>query len=98
DGCEPLLPDDAVAHLLGVRDAGAGDASSLRSKMKVVVMTASYPRYEGDPAGNFVGEAVTRLREAGVDVDVVSPASFRHYGIAYGSGVVGNLRRQPWRA
>jgi glycosyltransferase involved in cell wall biosynthesis len=65
--------------------------------MKVLVLTTSYPRYEGDPAGNFVGEAVERLRERGVEVDVVSPASFRHYGIAYGSGVVGNLRRQPWR-
>ena len=65
--------------------------------MKVVFLTTSYPRYEGDPAGNFVGEAVERLREAGVDVEVVSPASFRHYGIAYGSGVVGNLKRAPWR-
>ena len=61
-------------------------------------MTTSYPRYEGDPAGNFVGEAVSQLRNRGVDVEVVSPASFRHFGIAYGSGVVGNLRRQPWRA
>jgi glycosyltransferase involved in cell wall biosynthesis len=26
----------------------------------------------------------------------VSPASFRHYGIAYGSGVAGNLRRKPY--
>jgi glycosyltransferase involved in cell wall biosynthesis len=66
--------------------------------MKVLVLTTSYPRFEGDPAGNFVGEAVARLRERGVDVDVVSPATFRHFGIAYGSGVVGNLRRQPWRA
>ena len=66
--------------------------------MKVVVLTTSYPRYEGDPAGNFVGAAVEQLRERGVDVDVVSPASFKHYGIAYGSGVVGNLKRQPWRA
>jgi glycosyltransferase involved in cell wall biosynthesis len=33
-----------------------------------------------------------------VDVDVVSPADFRHFGIAYGAGVLGNLRRQPWRA
>jgi glycosyltransferase involved in cell wall biosynthesis len=65
--------------------------------MKVVVLTTSYPRYEGDPAGNFVGEAVERLRGAGVGVKVVSPASFRHYGIAYGAGVVGNLKRQPWR-
>src|SRR5439155_840527 len=62
------------------------------------VMTTSYPRYEGDPAGNFVGEAVSRLREAGVEMEVDSPASFKHYGIAYGSGVVGNLKREPWRA
>jgi glycosyltransferase involved in cell wall biosynthesis len=65
--------------------------------MRVVVLTTSYPRYEGDPAGTFVADAVERLRGQGVDVEVVSPASFRHFGIAYGSGVVGNLRRQPWR-
>jgi glycosyltransferase involved in cell wall biosynthesis len=29
-------------------------------------------------------------------VDVVSPASFRHFGIAYGHGIVGNLRARPW--
>ena len=66
--------------------------------MKVCVLTTSYPRYEGDPAGNFVADAVERLRERGVEVEVVSPASFRHYGIAYGAGVMGNLRRRPWRA
>ena len=60
--------------------------------MKVVVLTTSYPRYEGDPAGNFVADAVEQLRERGVEVDVVSPASFRHFGIAYGSGVMGNLQ------
>ena len=66
--------------------------------MKVVVLTTSYPRFEGDAAGVFVADAVEQLRERGVEVDVVSPASFRHFGIAYGSGVVGNLRRQPWKA
>ena len=66
--------------------------------MKITVLTTSYPRHEGDPAGNFVADAVDRLRERGVYVEVVSPASFRHFGIAYGAGVVGNLRRQPWRA
>ena len=65
--------------------------------MKVAVLTTSYPRYEGDPAGNFVADAVEQLRARGVEVDVVSPASFRHFGIAYGSGVVGNLRRAPWK-
>ena len=29
---------------------------------------------------------------------VVSPASFRHFGIAYGHGSSGNLRRRPWLA
>jgi glycosyltransferase involved in cell wall biosynthesis len=65
--------------------------------MKVVVLTTSYPRHEGDPAGNFVADAVERLRERGIEVEVVAPASFRHFGIAYGSGVMGNLRQQPWR-
>jgi len=31
-----------------------------------------------------------------VEVVVVSPASFRHFGIAYGHGIVGNLRARPW--
>ena len=65
--------------------------------MKVVVLTTSYPRYEGDPAGNFVADAVEQLRARGVEVEVVSPASFSHFGIAYGSGVMGNLRRAPWK-
>ncbi len=66
--------------------------------MKVVVLTTSYPRYPGDAAGRFVADAVEHVRERGVEVEVVSPAEFRHYGIAYGSGVVGNLRRRPWLA
>jgi glycosyltransferase involved in cell wall biosynthesis len=43
----------------------------------------------------FVRDAVEHLRAEGVTVDVVSPADFEHYGIAYGSGVVGNLRARP---
>ena len=65
--------------------------------MKIAVLTTSYPRYEGDPAGSFVADAVEQLRARGVEVDVVSPASFRHFGIAYGAGVMGNLRRSPWK-
>jgi glycosyltransferase involved in cell wall biosynthesis len=64
--------------------------------VKVVVLTTSYPRRPGDAAGRFVAEGVEVLRGRGVDVSVVSPAAFRHYGIAYGSGVAGNLRRRPW--
>jgi glycosyltransferase involved in cell wall biosynthesis len=66
--------------------------------LKVVHLTTSYPRHPGDVAGRFLVDAVERIRERGVEVDVVSPASFRHYGIAYGSGVAGNLRRRPYLA
>ena len=66
--------------------------------MKVAVLTTSYPRDEGDAAGRFVADAVEQLRRRQIDVEVVSPNDFRHYGIAYGSGILGNLRREPWRA
>ena len=66
--------------------------------MKVVVLTTSYPRDETDVAGIFVRDGVEAARREGVEVEVVSPASFRHFGIAYGHGVVGNLRRRPWLA
>jgi glycosyltransferase involved in cell wall biosynthesis len=66
--------------------------------VKVVLLTTSYPRHAGDVAGTFVRDGVEALRSAGVDVRVVSPASFRHYGIAYGDGIVNNLRAKPWRA
>ncbi len=64
--------------------------------MKVLVLTTSYPRSPEDVVGRFVADAVAKIRDAGVEVEVVSPASFRHFGIAYGHGVVGNLRRRPW--
>ncbi len=66
--------------------------------MRVCVLTTSYPRHAGDVAGTFVQDAVGHLRAAGVEVVVVSPAGFRHFGIAYGAGIVGNLRRRPWKA
>jgi colanic acid/amylovoran biosynthesis glycosyltransferase len=66
--------------------------------MRVLVLTTSYPRTADDPAGAFVRDAVEHLRAAGIEVDVVSPASFRHFGLAYGHGIVGNLRARPWRA
>lgn len=66
--------------------------------MKACWLTTSYPRDESDPAGAFMRDAVEDLRASGVDVDVVSPASFRHFGIAYGAGIVGNLRRSPAKA
>ncbi|HEX6762571.1 MAG TPA: glycosyltransferase family 4 protein [Gaiellaceae bacterium] len=65
--------------------------------MKVVVLTTSYPRDEDDVAGSFVASAVEDVRELGVDVDVVSPASFHNFGVAYGGGIVQNLRDAPWK-
>jgi glycosyltransferase involved in cell wall biosynthesis len=64
--------------------------------MRVGVLTTSYPRYPGDAAGRFVADAVERVRARGVGVEVVGPEQFAHYGIAYGHGVLGNLRRRPW--
>jgi colanic acid/amylovoran biosynthesis glycosyltransferase len=65
--------------------------------MKVVVLTTSYPRDSSDVAGHFVRDAVEGVRALGVDVEVVSPASFPHFGIAFGGGIAQNLRAAPWR-
>jgi glycosyltransferase involved in cell wall biosynthesis len=64
--------------------------------MRVVVLTTSYPRGPDDVAGVFVRDAVEQLRHAGIAVEVVSPATFRHFGLAYGDGIAGNVRRRPW--
>jgi glycogen synthase len=66
--------------------------------MRVAVLTTSYPRSPEDSAGRFIADAVAHVRERGVDVEVVGPHRFRHFGIAYGHGIVGNLRRKPWLA
>jgi glycosyltransferase involved in cell wall biosynthesis len=65
--------------------------------MKVVVLTTSYPTPEHPVAGTFVASSVEAARSAGVDVRVVSPADFPHFGIAYGGGIAQNLRAAPWR-
>jgi glycosyltransferase involved in cell wall biosynthesis len=65
--------------------------------VRVCVLSTSYPRGPGDVAGVFVAEGVEALRAAGLEVDVVSPASFRDFGLAYGAGIVQNLRARPWR-
>jgi glycosyltransferase involved in cell wall biosynthesis len=64
--------------------------------MRVGVLTTSYPRGPGDAAGRFVADAVERVRARGVGVDVIGPEQFRNFGITYGHGVLGNLRRRPW--
>jgi glycosyltransferase involved in cell wall biosynthesis len=65
--------------------------------MKVVVLSTSYPRDAHDVAGRFIADSVEGVRRLGVDVEVVSPASFRHFGLAYDSGIAQNLRSEPWK-
>jgi glycosyltransferase involved in cell wall biosynthesis len=65
--------------------------------MKVVVLTTSYPRHAADVAGRFIADSVEGVRGRGVDVEVVSPATFRHFGLAYNSGIARNLRAAPWK-
>ena len=64
--------------------------------MRVAVLTTSYPRWPTDTAGRFVADAARHVGARGVDVEVIGPEQFRHFGIAYGHGIVGNLRRRPW--
>jgi glycosyltransferase involved in cell wall biosynthesis len=67
--------------------------------VRVVVLTTSWPRSEEEFAGRFVADAVERLRERGVEVEVLAPGSgYRDYGLAYGGGMAANLRRRPWAA
>jgi glycosyltransferase involved in cell wall biosynthesis len=67
--------------------------------MRLVVLTTSWPRTEREFAGRFVSDAVERLRERGVEVEVLAPgAGFRDFGLAYGGGMAANLRRKPWAA
>jgi glycosyltransferase involved in cell wall biosynthesis len=62
--------------------------------VKVLILTTSYP----PQGGSFVAAAVEQVRSRGIDVEVVSPSRFRHFGIAGGHGIVGNLRARPWLA
>ncbi|HZC74592.1 MAG TPA: glycosyltransferase family 4 protein [Gaiellaceae bacterium] len=67
--------------------------------MRVVVLTTSWPRTESEFAGRFVADAVERLRERGVEVDVLAPGDgYDDHGLAYGGGMAANLRRRPWKA
>ena len=66
--------------------------------MKVAVLTTSYPRYPGDHVAPFLADAVEHVRARGIAVDVVAPNRFRHFGIAYGAGIAGNLGARPWLA
>jgi glycosyltransferase involved in cell wall biosynthesis len=65
--------------------------------VKVAVFTTSYPRHEGDLAGRFVFDLVRRMRERGVEMEVVR---YRDFGLtgSGGPGLVASVKRRPWLA
>ena len=65
--------------------------------MRVLVLTTSYPRHEADFAGRFLADTVERLRERGLDVEIIAPGhGFADFGLACGAGIMANARRRPW--
>lgn len=77
--------------------------------MHLGLLTASYPRYPGDPAGNFVAEHAAALRSLGHAVDVVAagdPAAPADAGalwrvpspLFYRGGAPDHLARAPLAA
>jgi len=77
--------------------------------MRLGVVTTSYPRYAGDPAGNFVAGHVAALRALGHDVDVVAAGDPHRAGagppairidsrLFYRGGAPDAFERQPVRA
>jgi glycosyltransferase involved in cell wall biosynthesis len=83
-------------HATGMRSTDGERDRADFATLSVVVLTTSYPRGPDDVAGVFVRDAVEHLLAAGVAVEVVSPASFRHFGLGDGHGVLANTRRRPW--
>lgn len=63
-------------------------------RMRIAVVTTSYPEHDGDPSGHFVEAEVGLLAAAGHAVRVVRPTP----GGAFGwPGVPARLRAEPWR-
>lgn len=86
------------------------------TRLKVVMLTTSYPRWAGDSAGHFIASLAEELAAQGHAVTVIAPhargartearvggVSVRRFRyapesleiLAYGDGIVPNLRRNP---
>jgi len=76
-----------------VRRAAPTERRSQTVPTRIVVLTSSFPRFEGDFAGRFVADAVGHLRARGLHVDVVCPERPTD-----GGGLVRALARRPWLA
>ena len=67
--------------------------------MKVAVFTTSYPRSPDDFAGLFVSGLVERVRDRGIDVEVVAPGDYRTFNLSSdGGGIVRAVKGRPWVA
>jgi glycosyltransferase involved in cell wall biosynthesis len=69
--------------------------------MRIGVVTTSYPRHAGDPAGSFVGAHVTALRALGHEVEVIAAgdtADRVRSSLFYGGGAPDALERLGLRA
>src|SRR4030081_2135662 len=71
-----------------------------RGPLKVAMFPPSSPRDAADLAGRFVFNTVEHLRDRHVEVEVVSPGSYRDFGLTgtRSGGVVAALKRRPWLA
>lgn len=67
-------------------------------RLRVALFTTYYPRHERDHAGLFVSDLVREVEARGIEIDVVKPGVYNDFGLAYGDGVVRNIRKRPWRA
>lgn len=79
--------------------------------MRIGVVTTSYPRHEGDHAGNFVAAHVCALRALGHEVDVIAAGSTDEHAVTgelgvvrvpgalfYAGGAPDELEQLGWRA
>lgn len=65
--------------------------------MRVIFLTTSWPRGEGDYAGRFLADLVDRLRGRGIAIEVLAPGQgFPDFRLAAGPGVAANARMRPW--
>ena len=88
-----------------------------QDQLRVLMLTSSYPRFDGDPSSVFLRELARHISACGARVRVLAPeathkhqepqdsgvetARFRYWcqsrqRLAYGSGIMPNLRAQPW--
>lgn len=86
-------------------------------RLTVLMLTSSYPRYEGDTASIFLRQLAKNVANTGVNIHVLAPSDlevrgdihdsgvevhyFRYFPkklqkLAYRSGMLPNVRRNPW--